>query len=95
MMMLPIHPSVRGFIWRSITEGPKRGMSVGSANAGACATLIIHCQQIFTNGKKFEIPTGLSGEVGRLFQIPWLSPEASVSAARLPPQQQGDRDGVL
>lgn len=44
--------------------GPERGMSVGSASAGACATLIYHRQQIFTNGEKCKIHTGLSGAVG-------------------------------
>lgn len=63
MTVLALHPSVRGFIGRSITEGPEHGASVGSANAGACATSRIHCQQVFTSGKEFKIPTGWSWEV--------------------------------
>lgn len=92
MMMLAIHPSVGGVIWRSITEGPERGTSVGSANTGACTTSIICRQQIFTNDKRCKIPMGLSGEAG------WLSP--SLAPPRrwwlwpgCPPSSQGTGTG--
>jgi len=95
MTVLAIHPSVRGFRWRSITGGLERGMSVGSANAGACATLIIRCQQIFTDGKRLQTPQGFWGKRAARSRSPRSPHSVDVRGQAVSPAARGQGQGFV